>query len=105
MDIAEAIDRILTYTSRGRAEFESQELIQTWVLHHLEIIGEAAGRLSPELRASHPQVPWPAMISIRNVLAHEYFGIDVERVWTTVERDLPPLRVAVEHLIGEISEP
>lgn len=105
MDIAEAIDRILEYTSRGRAEFESQELIQTWVLHHLEIIAEAAGRLSPELRASHPQVPWPAMMAIRNVLAHEYFGIDVERVWTTVERDLPPLRVAVERLIAEISEP
>lgn len=105
MDIAEAIDQILKYASRGRAEFESQELIQTWVLHHLEIIGEAAGRLSPELRASHPQVPWPAMIAIRNVLAHEYFGIDVERVWTTVERDLPPLRVAVDGLIAEISEP
>lgn len=105
MDIAEAIGRILKYTSRGRTEFESQELIQTWVLRHLEIIGATAGRLSPELRTAHPEVPWPALVAMRNVLAHDYFGIDVERAWATVERDLPPLRVTVEHLIAEISAP
>ena len=99
LDIAEAIDRILKYTRRGRAEFETDELIQTWVIHHIEILGEAARRISPELRNAHPEVPWGQMSAMRNVLAHDYFGIDVERVWNTAEHDLPRLRRQVKALL------
>lgn len=104
LDIAEAIDRITRYTRRGRKEFESQELVQTWVIHHIEIIGEAARRVSRELCTAHPEVPWAEIVAMRNVLAHDYFGIDVERVWIAVERDLPVLRRQVDALLEELAD-
>lgn len=104
LDIAEAIDRISRHTSRGRKEFESQELIQTWVIHHIEIIGEAARRISVEFRGAHPEVSWAEIVAMRNVLAHDYFGIDVERVWIAVERDLPVLRQQVDALLNELPD-
>ena len=99
LDIAEAIDRILKYTRRGRAEFEVDELIQTWVIHHIEILGEAARHISFELRKAHPDVAWGQIGAMRDVLAHDYFGIDVERVWNTAAHDLPRLRRQVEVLL------
>lgn len=105
LDIIEAIDRIAIYTQRGRADFESQELVQTWVIHHLEIMGEAAGRISTELRRAQPGVPWTKWVAMRNVLAHDYFGIDIERVWVTVERDLPVLRARLEAVLRKLPEP
>lgn len=104
LDIAEAIDRIIKYTRRGRKDFEEQELIQTWVIHHIEIVGGAARRISPELREAHPEVPWAEVVAMRNVLAHDYFGIDIERVWNAVERDLPDLRRQVQDLLDELPD-
>lgn len=104
LDIAEAIDRIIKYARRGREDFEKQELIQTWVIHHIEIVGEAARRISPELREAHPEVPWAQVVAMRNVLAHDYFGIDVERVWNVVERDLPDLRQQVQLLLDQLPD-
>lgn len=104
LDIAEAIDRILKYTHHGRKEFENQELIQTWVIHHIEIVGEVARRISPELAEAHPEVPWAQIVAMRNVLAHDYFGIDIERVWNAVERDLPDLRRQVQLLLDQLPD-
>lgn len=104
LDIAEAIDRIIKYTRRGRKDFEDQELIQTWVIHHIEIVGEAARRISPGLQEAHPEVPWAQVVAMRNVLAHDYFGLDVERVWNAVERDLPDLRRQVQVLLDQLPD-
>lgn len=101
LDIIAAIDRIERYSKRGRATFERDELIQTWVVHHIEILGEAARSLSEGFRKQHRGVPWSEMAAMRNLLAHEYFGIDVERVWVTVERDLAALRPQIEQIIEE----
>lgn len=100
-DILEAMRRIKRYTRGGRATLDD-ELVQTWVVHNLEILGEAARGVSGHLRERHTGLPWREMVGMRNVLAHGYFGIDVERVWGTLERDLPKLERQVASVIAAI---
>ena len=80
-DILEAIERIERYAEKGRNIFEADELIQTWFIHHIQVIGEGARRLSQELRNRYPEIPWSAIIGMRNIVVHDYFGIDLEEVW------------------------
>jgi uncharacterized protein with HEPN domain len=101
-DISEAIERIERYRERGRQEFASDELLQTWVVHHLQIIGEAVGRLSDSLKANHPEIPWREIVAMRNILVHDYFAVDVEEVWNVVENDLPGLKVKIDPILGSI---
>lgn len=102
LDIREAIENIERYAARGKQAFESDELVQTWILHHLEIIGEAVRLLSPQLRERHRSAPWAKIIGMRNILIHHYFGIDVEAVWSVVENDLPDLKRAVDDIVKEL---
>jgi uncharacterized protein with HEPN domain len=79
-----------------REAFEADELIQVWVLYHLQVIGEAVRALSEEFKADHPELPWSDIIGMRNIIVHVYFGIDTDLVWAVVQRDLLPLRRTVE---------
>ncbi|MHB0980664.1 MAG: HepT-like ribonuclease domain-containing protein [Thermoleophilia bacterium] len=99
-DVLEAIDAIERYTKAGDDEFRGNELLQIWVVHHLQVIGEAAARLSPAIIAQAPDVPWSRIVGMRNVLVHEYFGIDLDVIWDTVVSDLPPMRSAVLRLLA-----
>lgn len=101
LDILEAIERIERYAVHGREEFEQNELIQAWFTQNLQIIGEAARVLSPEIRNQHPEISWSNMIGMRNILAHNYFEIDLEIVWAVVEQDLPALKPKIENMIQE----
>jgi uncharacterized protein with HEPN domain len=103
LDILEAIERIEKYTSKGREVFEDDELIQTWVVHHLEIIGEAARALSSEIREDNPQTPWSQISGMRNILVHHYFGVDSSAVWNAVERNLPALKRQIETMLASLS--
>ena len=102
-DILEAIERIDKYASKGRPAFEDDELIQTWVLHHLQLIGEAKRALSTEVKQRHPEAPWAQIAGMRNILVHEYFGIDTSAVWNVVEGDLPALKQQIEAILAELS--
>ena len=102
-DIQEAIERIIRYTSEGRDLFDQNELIQTWVVHHLEIIAEAARSIPQEFKVLHPEIPWKRISGMRNILVHVYFGIDKDIVWAVVERDLPVLRVGIRAIL-EVGE-
>jgi uncharacterized protein with HEPN domain len=95
----EAIERIERHAAKGRAEFEKDELIQTWVVHHLQIVGEAAAKLSRDFQEQHSSIPWPQVVAMRNVLVRDYFGVDLEEVWRVVERDLPELKSKLKELI------
>ena len=103
LDILEAIERIEKYTSKGREVFEDDELIQTWVIHHLEIIGEASRSLSTPIRQQHPDTPWSEIAGMRNILVHHYFGVDASAVWNAVDRDLPSLKQQIEAILAELS--
>lgn len=100
-DILEAIERIELVASRGRAAFDGDEMIQVWILHYIQIVGEASRALSASLRDRHPEVPWAQIIGMRHLLVHDYFGIDLDEVWAVVERDLPLLRKQVETILTE----
>ncbi|SRR5216684_3212089 len=103
LDILEAIERIDKYASKGRSIFEDDELIQTWVLHHLQLIGEATRALSPEIKERHSEAPWAQIAGMRNILVHHYFGIDTSAVWNVVEADLPALKQRVEAILAKLS--
>lgn len=92
LDMQEAIERIEKYTTRGRDAFESNELIQTWILHHLQVIGEAVRTISAETVQQHNEINWSNIIGMRNILVHNYFSIDKDIVWAVVESDLQFLR-------------
>lgn len=101
LDIADAIDRINKYAARGRDVFENDELVQTWIVHHLQILGEAAARISEDFQNKHPDIPWSEIIGMRNILIHNYFGIDIDVVWLVIEKDLPELERNVKKLLEE----
>jgi uncharacterized protein with HEPN domain len=79
-DILEAIAAIQRYGDRDKIAFENDELLQAWFVRNLQIIGEAARTLAEESRALAPEIPWPNIIGMRNVLVHGYFEIDTEIV-------------------------
>ena len=99
LDILEAIERIEKYTARGRSAFDEDELIQTWVLHHLQIIGEAVRALSPETTSRTEEIEWSRMVGMRNILVHNYFGIDTEVVWAVIENDLQALKSKIQDFL------
>jgi uncharacterized protein with HEPN domain len=104
LDIHEAIERIEKYAGGGRDALARDELIQTWMVHYLQIIGEAARSLSANLRTQHPEIPWSQIIGMRNILTHHYFGIDVDIVWSAVAHDLPDLKRKVEAILQAMGD-
>jgi uncharacterized protein with HEPN domain len=98
-DILAAIGQIERYALRGKDAFQTDELVQIWMVHHLQVIGEAAAAISEDLQARHPEVPWALIIAFRNVLVHEYFRIDLETVWRILEQDLPGLKLRVASIL------
>jgi uncharacterized protein with HEPN domain len=101
LDIEEAIGKIERYASRGKVEFMDNELIQTWVLFQLQIIGEATRSLSAEIRAENNQVSWQDITDFRNIVVHEYFRVNLDLVWAIVEREIPTLKAQITKILGE----
>ena len=101
LDIIEAIERIERYAARGREAFDRDELLQTWVVHHIQIVGEAVRKLSDALRSEHSEIPWAEIIGTRNIVVHDYFGVDTQEVWAAVERDLPDLKRKIQAILRE----
>ena len=85
-------------------QFEVSALHQGAVIHALEVLGEAARNVSQAFADAHPEIPWRQMIGMRNALAHEYFRVDVRRIWETVQNDLPAVMAAVEKLLPPLDE-
>lgn len=100
-DILTAIDRILREAVQGRERFDADEMVRVWVLHHLQIVGEAARCLSEEFRRAHPDAAWTKAAGMRHILVHHYFEIDAELVWRVVELDLQPLRERINEILRD----
>lgn len=98
--IADAIAQIHSYTAGGREEFLQNRMIQDAVVRNFEIIGEATKNLSETMKSRRPDIPWRRVAGMRDVLIHDYMGVDAEEVWRVVESHLPALREAVQELLN-----
>ncbi len=94
LDILEAIEKIEQRLPASYAEFSAQEVEQVWALHHLQIIGEAARGLSARTLEAMQEIPWADVVGMRNVVVHQYFGVDLDEVWKTLLTDVARLRNA-----------
>jgi len=104
--IAEAIARATSYVEQlqGIEAFRQNPLVQDGVVRNIEIIGEAANhiaRMAPDFIAQHPELPWPSMRNMRNIVIHAYFNVDLTIVWRTVEEDLPRLKQQIDQLLQQ----
>lgn len=102
-DILEAIRNIEKYAGAGKEPLQKDELLQVWMVHHIQIIGEASSGVTPGLRAHYPDVPWENIIAMRNVLVHQYFGIDVDQLWDTILTDLPGMKKRVGEILDGLA--
>jgi len=90
--IREAIARIEAYVQDGREAFLNSTLIQDAVIRNLQTLAESTQRLSDAWKREHPDIDWRAIAGLRNVLVHDYLGVDVARVWQIVENHVPRLK-------------
>lgn len=95
----EAAAEALEYVrNRTRTNLENDRPLQHLLVRDIVILGEAASRVSPELRAAHPENPWRDMVDMRNRLIHAYFDINLDIIWSTVQNGLPELLPQLERL-------
>jgi uncharacterized protein with HEPN domain len=102
--IMECIQKIERFTAEGKKRFFQEAMVQDAVLRNFQVIGEAAKRLDDPYRQAHPQVPWRALAGLRDVLIHQYEGVDLERVWAIVEHELPGLKRAISSLLPPLDQ-
>jgi uncharacterized protein with HEPN domain len=100
--ILDAIKTVESYL-RGvnESKFKATSLLQDGAIRQIEIIGEAVRHISSDLRKTYPEVPGEDIAGMRDKLVHDYFGVDLEKVWVTTKEDLPPLKKQVIQILKD----
>ena len=99
-DISEAAAAIERFVADSSEEsFSGDEVVRSAVLHKLTVIGEAAARVTAELRERHPDLPWSDVVGFRNVVVHAYFALEWSIVWTTATEEVPELRRQIARIL------
>lgn len=104
LHILECTDKINSYISSGEDGFSKSTLQQDAVMRNLEIIGEATKNITMDFRQSHPEVPWRQMAGLRDILIHNYMGVNIRTVWNIVKNDLPTVKDHIEKLLQDMSD-
>lgn len=101
-DILQCIAKIKRFT-KGYTfdDFQDDEKTIDSVLRNLEIIGEAARHVPADVKAQYPEIPWTEMLTMRNIVIHEYHGVSLQIIWQTVKEDLPPLVAPLKRILQE----
>lgn len=101
-DILESMEKIQRYIkSLDYKEFKNNELIVDAVIRNIEIIGEASKNIPDDIRGKYPDIPWRRMIGLRNITAHEYFGVDLNIIWEIITANLPETKPKIELILEE----
>ena len=99
-DILMAIRKIERYTRNLNFKvFSSDEMIIDAVIRNFEVIGEASAKIPKNIKERYPDVEWKEVIGFRNILIHDYFGVDVEAVWDTIQKNLPGFRKNIMNVV------
>ena len=102
LHVMDAITEIENYLQDADLDhFAKNSMMFNATLRQLEIIGEACNRLSQNLLLNHPEIPWARIIGLRNLVIHEYFGIDDFTIWNVVKINLPELKVKVQAILDK----
>ena len=98
----EAAQRAVSYTHQKHYEdFMLDSLLQDAVIRNIEIIGEAAKKVTDDVQAKYPEVPWKTISAMRNRLIHDYFGVNLDIVWEVIQSDLPPLITNLKSILDD----
>ncbi|MGQ0716074.1 MAG: HepT-like ribonuclease domain-containing protein [Pseudonocardiales bacterium] len=100
-DMLEAAEKLEEQGSKGRSRFDQDEIVQLALVHLVQIIGEAASRVSDDLRERHPEIPWRHVVGMRNRVVHGYFEVDLDLLWDVVTLDIPKLRAQLAAIPDE----
>ncbi len=104
-DIWESIEKIERYTAgMTRDSFQSDEKTTDAVVRNLEIIGEAAGRLSEDFTDRHSEIEWLKIIGLRNRIVHEYFGVDLQIIWQILKKDIPAFKASLKNIRSQLDD-
>ncbi|MEI6026796.1 MAG: HepT-like ribonuclease domain-containing protein [Betaproteobacteria bacterium] len=99
----DCLKRINEYTGHEKARFDGCHLVQDAVIRNLQVLAESSQRLSTDIKATEAQIPWRELSGFRNVIVHDYLGIDLDAVWLVVVQDLPPLSEALSRMLLRLS--
>lgn len=102
-DILEAIDEVIEATPSTRELYHSNKYLRSHIIRNIQIIGEAAARLSQNIQDGSPGIPWRLIIGMRHIIVHDYFGVDWEAVFDTASRDVPALRALIMEILERLS--
>jgi len=97
--ILECVQEIEDYTERDEARFMDSSMIQDAVVRNLQVMAESAQRISEKIKSEYPDVEWRGIAGFRNILVHDYLGLDFGQIWEVIERRLPTLKTQIEKIL------